>query len=76
MRAACGVRHCGGQGCGDVMCGGASGRENGRSIALISAHALPLAGFGHVNILARSLAWGMARKHAIPTISDRDFSSR
>ena len=47
-----------------------------KSIALFDAHASPFVGFGPVNLLARSLAWGMARKQAIPTFNDREFSSR
>ena len=44
--------------------------------ALFDAHASPFVGFGPVNLLARSLAWGMACKHAIPSFYDRGASSR
>ena len=47
-----------------------------RSIALFDAHASPIVGFGPVNLSARSLAWGMARKHAIPSFYVRGACSR
>ena len=67
--------------CGNRSAGGWSqvgarmGKRNfimgSRGFAPISAHALPLAGFGHGSLSARNLTWGRARKRTLPAFNDR-----